>query len=104
MAAAIAALSLTACGSVHIAKITADPSRFRNQTVRVSGTVVTSVGLLGRGGYQLQDETGKIYVVSAKGVPSGGSHVTVTGTVIPGAEVLGQSVGTIIREKRHTLE
>jgi hypothetical protein len=100
---AAAALSI-ACGSVKIGRITADPSRFRNQTVRVSGSVVTSVGLLGRGGYQLEDETGRIYVISRTGVPSGGSHVIVTGKVTPGAEVLGQSVGTVIREQHHEVK
>jgi hypothetical protein len=101
---AVAALALftAACGPVKIGRITADPSRFRNQTVHVEGSVVTSVGLLGTGGYQLQDDTGKIYVISRSGVPSRGSRVTVTGRVVPGAEVLGQPIGTIIREDHHT--
>jgi len=95
---------LAGCGSVRIANITADPSRYRNHTVRVTGMVVKSVGVLGRGGYQLEDETGRIYVISAAGVPSGGSRVIVAGKVMPGAEVLGQSVGTVIREKSHRLK
>ncbi len=100
---AAAALFLSACGTVKIGRINADPSRYRNQTVRVSGTVVNSVGLLGTGGYQVEDNTGKIYVISRSGVPSRGSHVTVTGKVTPGAEVLGQSVGATIRERSHTV-
>jgi len=95
---------VSACGSVKIGRINADPSRFRNQTVHVTGIVVTSVGVLGTGGYQIQDETGKIYVVSRTGVPSSGSHVTVTGRVMPGAEVLGQAIGTTIREEHHTVK
>jgi hypothetical protein len=100
---AAAALLLSACGSVKIGRINADPSRYRNQTVRVTGTVVNSVGLLGAGGYQVEDNTGRIYVISRSGVPSRGSRVTVTGKVTPGAEVLGQSVGTTIREQSHTV-
>jgi hypothetical protein len=93
---------LAACaGPVKIGRINADPSRFRNQTVHVSGNVVTSVGALGTGGYEIEDETGKIIVVSRQGVPSRGSRVTVTGTVSPGVELLGQSVGVIIREQSH---
>jgi hypothetical protein len=97
-------LFLGGCAPVKIARINADPSHYRNQTVHVAGTVVNSVGVLGTGGYQVEDETGKIYVVSRKGVPSKGSRVTVTGTVIPGAQVLGQSVGVTIKERSHQLK
>ena len=67
----LAAVFLSGCGPVKIARINADPSRFRNQTVHVSGTVVNSVGLLGTGGYQIDDGTGRIYVISRSGVPAG---------------------------------
>jgi hypothetical protein len=97
----VSAIFLTGCGGVKIGRINADPSRFRNQTVHVSGTVVNSVGVLDTGGYQLDDGTGKIYVLSRSGVPSRGSHVTVTGRVSPGVEVLGQPVGAAIREESH---
>src|SRR6185503_19691496 len=98
------ALFLAGCGSVKIGKINADPSRYRNQTVHVTGTVTTSVGVLGTGGYQIEDDSGKILVVSRAGVPSRGARVTVTGTVIPGAQVLGQSVGVTIREQSHRVQ
>ncbi|MEO8597509.1 MAG: hypothetical protein ABI759_29595 [Candidatus Solibacter sp.] len=98
---AFAALLLSACAPMNIGRITADPSRYRNQTVHVTGTVTNSVGLLGRGGYQIEDQTGKIYIISGSGVPSRGSRVTVTGKVMPGAEVLGMSVGVTIREESH---
>jgi len=92
---------LSACGAVKIGRINADPSRYYNRTVRVDGTVVNSVGILGTGGYQLEDETGKIYVLSRTGVPSSGSRVSVTGSVIGGAQVLGRPLGTAIREEHH---
>lgn len=101
---AAAALFLSSCGSVKIGRINADPSHYRNQTVRVTGTVVNSVGVLGTGGYQVEDNTGRIYVISRHGVPSRGSRVTVTGKVAPGAEVLGQAVGTTIREQSHSVK
>jgi len=106
----IAAVTLTGsillagCGSVKIGRITADPSRYTNRTVSVQGTVTNSVGMLGKGGYQIEDETGKIYVLSQRGVPSRGSRVQVTGTVTPGAQVLGNSVGTMIRERHHRVK
>src|SRR5690348_6065688 len=102
-AACVCGLWLSGCAGVTIARINADPSRYYNRTVRVEGTVVTSVGFLGTGGYQLDDGTGKIYVVSRTGVPSGGSRVEVTGTVVGGAQILGRTVGTAIREEHHTV-
>jgi hypothetical protein len=87
-----------------IGHINADPSRFRNQKVRVNGTVTNSVGLQGKGGYQIEDQTGRIIVISGTGVPSRGSQVTVTGRVVPGAEVLGTAVGVTIREESHKVK
>ena len=101
---ALAALLLSACAPMTIGRITADPTRYRNQTIRVTGTVTNSVGLLGRGGYQIEDQTGRIYIISTSGVPSRGSRVTVTGKVMPGAEVLGTAVGVAIREEGHKLK
>ena len=103
--AAAAALALgivlAGCGSVKISRIKADPSAYYRRTVQVEGRVVTSVGLLGTGGYQVDDGTGSIFVVSRSGVPSGGSRVVVTGTVVGGAQILGRTVATAIREQHH---
>jgi len=101
---AVAAVVLAGCAPVTIGRINADPSRFRNQMVRVNGTVTNSVGLLSKGGYQIEDQTGRIVVISGKGVPSRGSHVLVTGRVVPGAEVLGTAVGVTIREESHKVK
>ncbi len=101
---AMAAVVLAGCAPMTIGRINADPSRFRNQTVRVTGTVTTSVGLMGKGGYQIEDGTGKIIVISGTGVPSRGSRVTVTGRVAPGAEVLGTAIGVTIREESHKVK
>jgi len=103
---AIAAMAMftAACGSVRIAKINADPSRYANRTVSVSGRVTNSVGVLGTGGYQLDDGTGKIFVISRTGVPSSGSAVRVTGRVTPGATVLGRAIGVAIQEENHSVK
>ncbi|HEY1497170.1 MAG TPA: hypothetical protein VGF49_21590 [Candidatus Solibacter sp.] len=98
-----AAILLAGCAPMTIGRINADPSHFRDRTVRVTGTVTNSVGLMGKGGYQLEDSTGRIYVISGKGVPSRGSKVTVTGRVAPGAEVLGTAIGVAIREDSHSV-
>jgi hypothetical protein len=100
----LAAMLLAGCAPMTIGRINADPSRFQNRTVHVSGTVTNSVGVLGKGGYQIDDGTGKIYVVSGKGVPSSGSTVEVTGRVSPGVQVLGTPVGVAIREQSHRMK
>jgi hypothetical protein len=100
----LAAVILAGCAPMTIGRITADPSQFQNKTVRVSGTVTTSVGAMGKGGYQIEDGTGKIYVISGKGVPSSGSKVEVTGRVSPGVQVLGTPVGVAIREESHKVK
>lgn len=96
-----ALLFTSACGAVRINRITADPARYRNRTVSVNGTVVNAVGVLGTGGYQIDDGTGKLFVVSTSGIPAKGTRVTVTGTVISGANILGHSIGTSLREQHH---
>ena len=99
-----AAVLLAGCAPVTIGRITADPSRYRNKSVTVEGTVTNSVGVMGKGGYQIDDGTGSIYVISGSGVPSRGSRVEVTGRVSPGVEVLGTPVGVAIREADHKLK
>jgi hypothetical protein len=102
---AMAAVVLAGCAPLMtIGRINADPSRFRNQMVRVNGTVTNSVGVMGKGGYQVEDPTGKIVVISGSGVPSRGSQVMVTGRVVPGIEVLGTAVGVTIREESHKVK
>jgi hypothetical protein len=95
---------LTACGSVKISRINADPSRYANRTVSVNGRVTNSIGVLGTGGYQVDDGTGTIYVLSRTGVPSRGAEVRVTGRVTPGATVLGRTIGVAIQEESHRVK
>jgi hypothetical protein len=101
LAAGLAAAPFMAGCAVRIGQINADPSRYRDRTVTVDGTVVNSVGLLGKGAYRVEDGTGAITVLSSKGIPAGGSRVSVTGNVIPGGMMLGLPVGTAMRERSH---
>lgn len=96
-----AALLLTGCGSTRIGRIIADPARYQNRNVTVEGRVTNVVGAFVAGVYEVQDESGKIYVLSSRGVPSKGARVQVKGNVTPGINVLGRSFGTTIRESDH---
>jgi hypothetical protein len=76
-------LTATACAT-KINKVLADPSRYRDKEVKVSGKVLDSVSIVDRGAYRLADSSGEIWVVSTKGVPRVGAEVNVKGTVRDG--------------------
>ena len=80
-AVSLTALLASACASTTINRILADPARYRNRDVTVSGAVVDSFGLANRGAYRIDDRTGQLWVVSTQGVPRTGARVTVKGTI-----------------------
>jgi hypothetical protein len=95
LAAASVMLLLTAgCATKTINHILADPSRYRNNEVKLSGTVVDSYSIMDRGAYQISDGTGRLWIVSSHGVPRTGAKVKVTGTVREGAN-LGNAGGRL---------
>lgn len=96
-----AVLFTVGCEKATIADILADSSKYKDKKVEVVGTVTTSFGVLNMGGYEIEDSTGRIYVISNQGVPAKGQQVAVEGTVFTGAMVMGQAVGVAIRETRH---
>jgi hypothetical protein len=81
---AIAAVSSGACAARTINQVLADPGHYRDRNVKVSGAVVDSYSMLGNGAYQIEDKTGKLWVISSAGVPRKGARVSVTGTVREG--------------------
>jgi hypothetical protein len=96
---------LSACVShVSIGRILNDPHRYQDRVVRLNGHVTQSVNAIVAGGYQVEDETGKIIVLSNSGAPRKGSEVSLTGRVSPTVTFLGQPFGMIVREHdRHVL-
>lgn len=97
----LSGLFVAGCGSTRIARILDDPARYHNRNVTVEGRVTQSIGAFIAGVYTVEDESGKIYVLSNRGVPSRGARVKVTGTVTPGLNIMGKSLGTTIRERDH---
>lgn len=96
---AAATLLLTACPSqTTISKINSDPGRYRDKEVAVVGRVTDSYGVLGKGAYEIDDGTGRIWVAATRGVPARGSRVGVKGHVHNGVTIAGKSFGTIIEE------
>jgi hypothetical protein len=93
-------LLLAACDRENIGDINADPGRYSGKKVSVAGRVTsTSIGALSMGLYQIEDGTGKLYVLSeSRGAPSEGAYVGVKGTITPTITFLGRNYATVLRE------
>lgn len=76
-----AVLLLGACGARNVNQILSDPTKYANKDVKIEGTVTESYSVMGKGAYQLADGTGRIWIVSSKGVPRTGARVAVKGRV-----------------------
>lgn len=82
-----------------IGDITREPHRYVNKEVVVTGTVTNSFGALVAGVYEIDDGTGKMWIVSNGGVPSKGSRVAARGSVEPTFSLGGRSFATVLRER-----
>lgn len=95
----VGALLVSACPKQEtISRINADPGRYRNKEVGIAGTVTDAYGVLGKGAYEIDDGTGRIWVVTDRGVPSKGSRVGAKGKVYTGLSWGGRSFGTVLQE------
>jgi hypothetical protein len=83
-ALSVSALASAACASKTVNQVLADPSRYRDREVQLSGAVVDSYSFVNRGAYRIDDGTGQLWVVSDKGVPRTSARVTVKGTIREG--------------------
>lgn len=110
LALLIVAASLSAaCASVTINKVLADPARYRDRDVTLSGQVSDSFSLASRGAYRIRDGSGELWVISEKGVPRTGAEVRVTGRVREGYNVgslglklpAGLGSGLVLVESSH---
>src|SRR5712691_11139808 len=74
-------LMLAGCASVTpIGQLLDNSSRYNGKTVRIKGEVKESVGLLGRGAYEVKDSTGTLTVLSeTASAPRTGSTIGVKG-------------------------
>jgi hypothetical protein len=92
-------LFLTACPQrTTVARLESDPGRYRDREILVIGTVTNSFGVLGQGAYELNDETGRVWVITQRGVPTKGARVGTVGRFVDGVRWGGRSFGSAIRE------
>ena len=79
LAVMVLSVGLAGCRETTVSRLLAEPEQWRNKDVGLKGKVVQSVSVLGRGAFQLDDDTGTIWIVSTKGVPREGARVVVKG-------------------------
>ena len=94
------ALATTACpNQVTISKINQNPAKYQKKDIALIGTVTDSYGALGTGVYELDDGTGRIWVMTTHGVSSKGARVGVSGQVYTGLQYGGKNYGIGMREE-----
>ena len=82
----------------NIATLNNRSGYFMGKEVAVTGTVVSSIGLLGEGAFEVDDGTGRIWCISnGHGVPSKGSRVGVAGRYTAGLSFGGRSFASAIQ-------
>ncbi|HYK89015.1 MAG TPA: hypothetical protein VE398_09605 [Acidobacteriota bacterium] len=83
-ALALIGLLFAACEERSINHILADPHRYANRDVGIKGTVIESYSVVGRGIYRVDDGTGRLWIVTDRGVPRKGARVAVKGRIKDG--------------------
>ena len=97
----VGVLALAACPSkTTIAKINQNPSKYHDQQVGLIGTVMDSYGVLGNGIYELDDGTGRIWVMTTRGVPTKGTRIGVSGRIHTGVSFGGRTYGMVLQEEQ----
>ncbi len=88
-----------------IADLEANPSKYQNKTVTITGIVRDSDGInipligISGGCYKIDDGTGSIWVCTEDGVPTKGAELKVKGKLQTGAVYRGKNYGLVIIEK-----
>ena len=92
-------VGFTACaGTIRIRDLLDQPQKYEGKTVRVAGTVTKSAGLLGNGAFEIDDGTGKIYVIArGQGVPREGARTKTEGRFESVFSFLGRTMAAIVQ-------
>ena len=84
-----------------IEHINRSPGHYAGKEVTIAGRVSNSYGALGTGVFELQDETGRMWVFSERyGVPGRDARIAVTGTIQQGFTFGGRNFAVVLRESR----
>ena len=105
----LVAFGLYGCERTKIGDITSDPGSFTGKTVSIAGEVTNSmgasIGSFGAGAYEVNDGTGKLWVLSQKrGAPMKGAHIGVKGRVSQSVTIMGRNFATVLNESDRHVE
>jgi len=98
----LASACATALRSPHISELRANPARYQNHSVSISGVVTSSWGvpLVPYRMYKVDDGSGEVTVLSQNTrMPTRGAHVRVKGKVEDVGVLGGQALGLHLREE-----
>ena len=74
------------------------PQEYDGKTVQVEGTVTQSAGVLGTGAFEIDDGTGKIFVIArGQGVPRQGAKTKAEGRFESVFSFLGRTMAAIVQ-------
>ena len=92
-------VGLSACSStIRIRDLLDRPQEYDGKTVQVEGTVTQSAGVLGTGAFEIDDGTGKIFVISkGQGVPRQGAKSKAQGRFESVFSFLGRTMAAIVQ-------
>ena len=93
---------ISGCGSyINISEIKDRPQEYRDRQISVKGKVVETleIPIIHKGMYQMDDGTGKIWIVPQDRVPFRGEEVTVKGRIKTGFSIRSRTFGTVIVEE-----
>jgi len=83
-------------GTTPIGKVAQSPTAYKEATVR--GKVTNQFSALGKGAYELKDDTGSMYIWTTKGMPTMNSSITVKGQTQEGFVFAGQNFAVSLIE------
>lgn len=92
-------IGVNACaGTIRIRDLLDQPQKYEGKTVKVAGTVTKSAGVLGTGAYEIDDGTGRIYVIArGQGVPREGAKTKAKGRFESLFNFLGRTMAAIVQ-------
>ena len=98
--AAAGLILLAGCAGVTpIGELLQNSSKYNGKTVRIKGEVGESAGLLGRGAYQVKDNTGTLTVVAANAAPPPKGVTTGVKGVFQALITLGSKSLAVLQEQ-----
>lgn len=95
----VAFVAMSGCSrTIRIRDLLDRPQEYDGKTVQVEGTVTQSAGVLGTGAFEIDDGTGKIYVVArGGGVPREGAKTKAKGRFESVFNLLGRTLAAIVQ-------